>query len=418
METTFSFSKSKLLKIPLPEAGRVTYKDSEIKGLQLRVSYTGTKSFLIYKKLNGRPIRVTLGQFPSMTVEQARKNAQLEIAKMFNGIDPNQAKKAKRNRGITLSQCLNDYFIVHRNLAESTKQDYCSVVNNNLAEWLAKPLMEIKRNDVAAKFRSISIDKPPTANKAMRVLRALFNFAHGEYEDDMGNPLILDNPVTKISHNREWNKVERRQGVLRPNDIKPWWVAVDRMVEAEPAQHETAATLADYLRFVLCTGMRRMEAATLKWENVDLRNRCITVVKTKNKKPLTIPMTTYIEELLKKRKSTRVNEYVFEGRGAAHLKDPKKALDRIGDICGIRVTAHDLRRTFISVAESLDISPYVVKKLVNHSMGGDVTAGYIIWDVERLRAPMEKINEFILKQAGVVESAPVLNLTGKRKQTI
>ena len=237
METTFSFSKSKLLKIQLPESGRVTYKDSEVKGLQLRVSYTGTKSFLVYKKLNGKPKRVTLGQFPSMTVEHARKNAQQEIAKMFDGIDPNQAKKAKRNRGVTLSQCLEDYFLVHRRLAESTKLDYRSVIKNNMSEWMNRPLLDIKRNDVAAKFRHMSADKPATANKCMRVLRALFNFAHGEYEDDMGNPMILDNPVTRISHNREWNKVERRQGILKPNDIKPWWAAIDRMVEAEPSQH-------------------------------------------------------------------------------------------------------------------------------------------------------------------------------------
>lgn len=418
MERTFSFSKTKLLKIQLPESGRVTYKDSEVKGLQLRVSYTGTKSFLVYKKLNGKPKRVTLGQFPSMTVEHARKNAQQEIAKMFDGIDPNQAKKAKRNRGVTLSQCLEDYFLVHRRLAESTKLDYKSVIKNNMSEWMNRPLLDIKRNDVATKFRHISADKPATANKCMRVLRALFNFAHGEYEDDMGNPMILDNPVTRISHNREWNKVERRQGILKPNDIKPWWSAIDRMVESEPSQHDTAGTLADYLRFVLCTGMRRMEAATIRWENIDFRNDCMTVVRTKNKKPLTLPITSYIKEMLKRRKSMKVSEYVFNGRGTAHLKDPKKAFDRVGDICGIRVTAHDLRRTFISIAESLDISPYAVKKLVNHSMGGDVTAGYIVWDVERLRAPIEKINEYILKQAGAIETAPVVSLENKRKKTI
>ena len=51
-------------------------------------------------------------------------------------------------------------------------------------------------------------------------------------------------------------------------------------------------------------------------------------------------------------------------------------------------------------------------------MGGDVTAGYIVWDVERLRAPIEKINEYILKQAGAIETAPVVSLENKRKKTI
>ena len=61
------------------------------------------------------------------------------------------------------------------------------------------------------------------------------------------------------------------------------------------------------------------------------------------------------------------------------------------------ITLHDLRRTFITVAESLDISAYAAKRLVNHKMSGDVTAGYIIADVARLRDPMQKITDRLLE---------------------
>ncbi len=64
------------------------------------------------------------------------------------------------------------------------------------------------------------------------------------------------------------------------------------------------------------------------------------------------------------------------------------------------ITPHDLRRTFITVAESLDISAYAAKRLVNHKMSGDVTAGYIIADVELLRDPMQKITDHLLKCIG------------------
>ena len=46
---------------------------------------------------------------------------------------------------------------------------------------------------------------------------------------------------------------------------------------------------------------------------------------------------------------------------------------------------HDLRRTFISTAVNLGLSVYVVKKLVRHADGADVTAGYVSLDVEQLR---------------------------------
>lgn len=69
---------------------------------------------------------------------------------------------------------------------------------------------------------------------------------------------------------------------------------------------------------------------------------------------------------------------------------------------GIHFTVHDLRRTFITIAESLDISAYALKRLMNHKMTNDVTAGYIITDVERLRMPMKIITNYFLKCMRVI----------------
>jgi len=48
----------------------------------------------------------------------------------------------------------------------------------------------------------------------MRVLRALFNFAAGQYEDSQGKSLITDNPVKRLSQTRAWYRVERRQSFI------------------------------------------------------------------------------------------------------------------------------------------------------------------------------------------------------------
>jgi integrase len=66
---------------------------------------------------------------------------------------------------------------------------------------------------------------------------------------------------------------------------------------------------------------------------------------------------------------------------------------------GVKFTIHDLRRTFITIAESLGISPYALKRLLNHRIDADVTAGYIVIDAERLRQPVEQIAERILELA-------------------
>lgn len=72
-------------------------------------------------------------------------------------------------------------------------------------------------------------------------------------------------------------------------------------------------------------------------------------------------------------------------------------MEKVIEKTGIKFTVHDLRRTFITIAESLDIPAYALKRLLNHKTSGDVTAGYIIIDVERLRRPMQMITDYILK---------------------
>lgn len=65
---------------------------------------------------------------------------------------------------------------------------------------------------------------------------------------------------------------------------------------------------------------------------------------------------------------------------------------------GVEFTLHDLRRRFLIIAESLDIPHYALKCLANYRDSSDVTAGYIVADVERLRQPRQRITDFILDQ--------------------
>ena len=79
------------------------------------------------------------------------------------------------------------------------------------------------------------------------------------------------------------------------------------------------------------------------------------------------------------------------------MVEPKGALKEIQEKTGIRFSFHDLRRLFITTAESLDISTYAMKALVNHSLNGDVTGGYIVSDPERLRTPMQRTEDHLIK---------------------
>lgn len=81
-----------------------------------------------------------------------------------------------------------------------------------------------------------------------------------------------------------------------------------------------------------------------------------------------------------------------------NIIEPRKQMAKVIEETAISFTVHDLRRTFITIAESLDIPAYALKRLLNHKMTSDVTAGYIMLDVERLRKPMQMIADYILGQ--------------------
>jgi integrase len=247
----------------------------------------------------------------------------------------------------------------------------------------------------------------------MRFLRAIFNFAGGKYSDSRGRPLITDNPVKGLSQTTGWYRVARRKTVIKPHELAPWYKAVTE-IKNDPSGAKRE-TVRDYLLLLLFSGLRREEAATLRRGNVDLKAKTLTVVETKKREDHTLPMSDFLCFIMESRFELVKGDYVFPGTGrGGYLVEPRKQIERVAEASGIEFTLHDLRRTFSTIAESLNIPAYAIKRLLNHKLPSHVTAGYIVMDVERLRAPMHKITDYILKSAGVRQTAGVVKI-GKRK---
>lgn len=154
----------------------------------------------------------------------------------------------------------------------------------------------------------------------------------------------------------------------------------------------------EFFLFLLFTGLRKLEAAKLKWTDIDFKGNTFTITDTKNSKPLTLPLSRFTFKLLDQRKkNSGESPYVFPAEGkVGHFVNPADYAKKVINRCGIEFSVHDLRRTFITIASRM-VTAYELKMLVNHSSGGDVTHGYIIPDVENLRQPMQRINDHILR---------------------
>lgn len=404
-----NFTKRAIEQIQPPESGRDTYRDDKIPALELRVTQAGAKTFAVRRRVNGKPRRYTIGRFPDVTVEQARKKAAEMLGEIATGVDPDSARQAERHRTATVESTLVDY-LAKRQLKPSTRRAYDDDVRHYLKDWLGKRLASISRQDVIDKHAEISTASQARANGVMRVLRALFNFARARYQDERGHPLYPTNPVQALSDERAWNKNRRRQTVLMPYDFPAWWSATDELKRDHRAY---VRNIGRYLQMLLLTGMRSGELAGVTTnkgvldddgQEMPYYNRRAGIIELpdpKSGEPVFIHLRPTTQTLL--------DEALKDGKGSTHPFRPRDSdtplserhiadwIAWIDKRSGVRVTRHDLRRTFITIAEGLDISPYTIKRLVGHTVGSDVTGGYIISQRQRLLAALGRIEGEILR---------------------
>lgn len=375
---------------PLPTNGKPCqelYRDNLLQGFGLRVSSSGAKSYFIEKRINGKNSRITIGRHGQITPEQARKEAQRLLGEITFGKNPLIERKQKALRSTTLGKAYHDYLQARKNLKPKTLDDYKQCIERSLGDWLETPLTEITKDIVAKRHRKLGNKSPARANNTMRVLRAIFNFAIEEYEDQQGNPTVMINPVSRLSKTRAWYDIRRKQTLLTPTQLKPWYDATLRLNQE---------TTRDFLHFLLFTGLRRNEAARMMWDDVNFDEGSFIIPDTKNKEPHRLPMSDFLRELLQRRHLLAEKIWVFPSPLTdTHLKEPRTAVEKVSKVSGIEFTLHDLRRTFITIAESLDIPAYALKRLLNHKFSNDVTAGYIVPSIERLRDPMQRITDYI-----------------------
>lgn len=390
-------TKSFVDSIPHPDAGQVFYRDAQLKGFGLRVG-TGSKVYIAEGKVNDKTVRVSIGHHGVFAPEQARTEAKNILGMIARGINPNDIEKAKKAKSVTLAEVYTAYLKARNSLKPRTIYDYDRFMKTHFLEWNNKPLLEISKDLIEKKHRAIGERSEAQANLAMRFMRALFNFAIGQYEDSEGIPIIPDNPVKRISQTRAWYRVDRRQTVIKAHDLPKWLKSVNNLTTISYGANCESAR--DFLLLALFTGLRREEALSLSWDQVDLQAKTLTIPDPKNRQPHTLPLSDFLFDLLNTRfqKNDGASKYVFPSTGVkGYMNDPRDQMQKVIDNSGVKFTPHDLRRTFITIAESLDISAYALKRLANHKMTNDVTAGYIIGDAERLRLPMQKITDYLTK---------------------
>ena len=399
--------------LPKPTSGQAFVWDDKLSGFGLRVT-PNKKTYVIQGRVrvNGKKQerRVSLGEHGVLTLQEARRMAQRELSSMLEGKDPVSEKKRSDAYSLTLRDIAYKYFEARRELKESSKADIEKHLNKSFHDWAERPAVEITRDKVAKRFTELTDKSPAQANQAFRILRALLNFARGEYQHD-GQSIIIENPVAVLSDTKRWNTIAARSVRIPTKKIGDAWNALQSLREA-PEQTDISRTLADAVAFLLLTGCRWSEMATLTWDHVSLDDPSWSIPDPKNRNPVTFPLSDACLEILKARPKDKT--FVFPSRvdAAGHIKDARSVMEQVSAAAGVRVTHHDLRRTFRAIAGDCGIELWKTKLLMNHKMSGDVTITHYTEtnDLRYLDDEINLIEKWIIRQGKIAAAGNVIEL--------
>lgn len=363
-----------------PGVDRIELRDANCKGLRLRVTAAGVKTFCTVRRVNGRLARITIGKLGDVTLEKARKEVAKLGAKIADGEDPRAAKREARH-GLTFGELAKDFLDTYTRCGQRTKAEYKRQLESYLKPWDKRLLSELARHHVSM-FHSAATKEhgPFIANRLLATLSKLFNFAM----NDRG--WKGTNPCRGIQKNAE----AKRERFLQPDEMPAFFEAVN----AEPNE-----TIRDFVFIALFCGARRSNTQAMRWDELDLDQQIWTIPTTKSGKPVRVPLSKPALDILKARKAAAQSEYVFPGKSYGHLQEPKAAwkaiLARAG-IDGLRI--HDLRRSFGSWQAIGGSSLPIIGAALGHKSTAS-TAIYARLHIDPIRESINSATDAILEAA-------------------
>jgi integrase len=250
---------------------------------------------------------------------------------------------------------------------------------------------------------------PGQANQAFSVLGALLAYAGRQYRRTDGSPLCTRGPVDALKDDRV--RLKPRTTRVLDHKVGAVWRALGQW-RGEAHTCDTMSSI-DLVRFLLLTGLRLKEAASLTWSQVHLEDAYFHLPNPKNSNPVSMPLAAQAVEMLKQRPRVDGNPFVFPSWGAAgHIKDPRDLMKKVSGAAGNKVTPHDLRRTYTNIAlRSCRIEKFRTDLLTNH-ITRNVTAEHYFdtTNLQWLAPEAQKIADWLDQQAAIAAGDNVTNL--------
>ena len=398
--------------------------DTDTPALALRVTPTGRKTYVFESRLNGATLRLNIGTATDWPIEKARGEAQRLKVLVDSGTDPRElerqqqadktaAKAAAAVQAVTVGEAWAAYVAertphwgdLHRKDHERLTRAGGVAANRGtrgrgvtiagpLHPLLALPLRDLTPTVIEAWAAREAETRPTAARLAWRLLKAFLGWCAEQPE--YGPLLPTVNPAKTKKAREALGKAKAKDDSLLKEQLPAWFAAVCNI-----GNHAVSA----YLQTLLLTGARPGEVLAMRWDDLNTQWRGLTI-RDKVEGERVIPLTPYVWHLLAA--LPRRNEFVFASNRNQDtpLTEPNHAHDKACIVAGIdRLTLHGLRRSFGTLSEWLEIPAGVVAQIQGHKPSATAEKHYRVRPLDLLRVHHERIEAWILEQAGIVFDA-------------
>lgn len=423
-----------------PGKQQTIYWDAKTPGLGLRTTAGGAKSYIFETRLDGKTVRITIGDTRTWTVIKSQAEATRYKALTDQGIDPRQERadqRAKaeaaqleaRRRTVTLADAWPIYLAARKGKwGERTYLDHVRLADKGgqakkrgkgetsaapLAALMPYRLTELTGACVARWLANEAETRPTSAALSYRLLRGFIRWT-ADIPDYCG--LVPTDAYTSRAVRDALPRSKSKDGdCLQREQLRDWFSAVGKI---------GSPIIRTYLQALLITGARREEMAALRWEDVDFKWRSLSI-RDKIDGSRIIPLTPYLSSLLeslqqinntppvvKKLRSGAKpasewapSPWVFSsaGSGSGRLAEPRIAHNEALAAAGLpHLTLHGLRRSFGTLCEWVEVPSGVSAQIMGHKPSALAEKHYRRRPLDMLRKWHDQIETWILDQAGVM----------------
>jgi len=365
-----------------PSTNRKEFYDEITKGLCLRISTTGKKSFSYEYYVGGKKKRLTLGEYGVISLKSARVQVKEAKGKLIQGIDPkSEIEERKNNLSTTITNIASAYENKHiSQLADKTQTEYKRYLNEHIIpEFGDYEIKNLTKQMIVQYLDKIALEDgyKVTANRIKATLSGLYTF-HIEQGND-----ILD-PTKSIKKYKEVSK----DRVYSNSEIKELWYFFDNMVEPTGSLY----------KILLLLARRKNETWSAKWEHIQDNTWTFPAENVKTSNLFILPVSDITNEILKNLKDlSGDSEYIFQSPriNDYHIVSDSTAKKNVRDNTSIKdFTAHDLRRTAITKLSEIGTSRDVAEKISNHSQGSRNNSFSVYDRYDKMKEMRQALNDY------------------------